>query len=120
MKLQATSLISAPGSVIRLAAIKAEEKQLFFKLCSDHLSIEAIPKRPIIVDFKKIKEHPLRDHELVMWTPHFAVLRNQTGEEITLRRNGRMVIRKAASETVARNAATEVLDLVLKEFRMRD
>lgn len=111
-------VISALGVVIQLNGIQHEEKQLFFRLCSDHLSIEAIPRRPIIVDFKRMKEHPIRDHELLMWTPHFAVLKNQTGQEITLRRNGRMVIRKAASETVARNAAMEVMNLVLRDFKV--
>ncbi len=95
----------------------SDQAQLFFKLCSDHLSIEAIPKKPVAIDFKRMKNRSINNHEIMMWTPHFVVLRNLSGQEITLRRDGRMVIRKAASELVAQSAATEVLDLVLKDFR---
>jgi hypothetical protein len=93
-----------------------EGNQLFFKLCSDHLSIEAIPKRVLKIDIEKLKSQTVRDHELVMWTPQFVILRNQRGQEITLRRDGRMVIRKAESESIARNAASEIMNLVLSDF----
>jgi hypothetical protein len=92
--------------------------QLYFKLCSDHVSIEAIPKRRVRVNFRKMKEHKIRDHELVMWTPHFAVMRNAEGHEITLRQDGRMIVRKAASEMTARKSAQETMEIVLKEFAL--
>ena len=88
---------------------------LFFKLCSDHLSVEAIPRKPLAIDIEGMKGQPIHKHELVMWTPHFVILRNKTGQEITLRRDGRMIVRKASSEQVAHAAATDVLSLV-KEF----
>ncbi len=90
--------------------------QLYFKLCSDHLSIEAIPKRRLKVDFRRMKDRKIKDHELVMWTPHFAVMRNQTGQEITLRKDGRMIVRRAASEAIARESAAEMMEIVLKNF----
>lgn len=86
--------------------------QLYYRLCSDHLSIEAIPKKKIRVDFERMREQPVMDHELVMWTPHFVILRNQNGEEITLRPDGRMLVRKSASEAVARQSAAGVLALL--------
>ncbi len=89
---------------------------LFFKLCSDHLSIEAIPRRPLAVDLSKMKGGSLIGHELMMWTPHFVVLRNVGGLEITLRKDGRMIVRNAATEEVAQDAATEVMRLVAKDF----
>jgi hypothetical protein len=92
--------------------------QIYFKLCSDHLSLEAIPKTRIRVNFTKIKENPPQDYVLVMWTPHFAVVRNQNGQEITLRGDGRMVVRKAKSEIAAREAAAEMMSLVLKDFEI--
>jgi hypothetical protein len=49
-----------------------------------------------------------------MWTPHFVVLRSLGGQEITLRGNGRMVVRKAASEESAKQIATEVMSLALR------
>ena len=89
---------------------------LFFKLCSDHLSVEAIPRKPLALDIEGMKDQAIRKHELVMWTPHFVVLRNMTGQEITLRRDGRMIVRKASSEQVAHAAATDVMNLVMKDF----
>jgi hypothetical protein len=89
---------------------------LFFKLCSDHLSVEAIPRKPLAVDIEGMKGQPIHKHELMMWTPHFVVLRNKTGQEITLRRDGRMIVRKASSEQVAHAAATDVMSLVMKGF----
>jgi len=90
--------------------------QLFLKLCSDHLSFEAIPKSALKIDLQKLKNGTVRNHELVMWTPQFVILRNQQGQEITLRRDGRMVIRKAATESSAKKTASEVMSLVLSDF----
>lgn len=90
--------------------------QMYFKLCSDHLSIEAISKKRIRVNFTKMKERPPKDYELVMWTPHFVVVRNKGGQEITLREDGRMLVRNATSEAVAREAAAAMMSLVLKHF----
>ena len=89
---------------------------LFFKLCSDHLSVEAIPRKPLAVNIEGMKGQPIHEHELMMWTPHFVVLKNRAGQEITLRRDGRMIVRKASSEQVAHAAATDVVSLVMKDF----
>jgi hypothetical protein len=48
----------------------------------------------------------------MMWTPHFVVLKNVAGEEITLRKDGRMIIRRAASEPEAQRVAIEVMGAV--------
>ena len=94
--------------------MEAEDRpnDLFFKLCSDHLSIEAIPRRVIRVDIAELKHRAMLGLELMLWTPHFVVLRNREGQEITLRRDGRMIIRKAESEPVAKRAAAEVMNAV--------
>jgi hypothetical protein len=92
-------------------------EQMYFKLCSDHLSVEAIPKRRIRINFSKMKGGPPKGYELVVWTPHFLVLRSQGGQEITLREDGRMIVRKSRSESIAREAAVEIMRLVLKDFR---
>jgi hypothetical protein len=90
----------------------ADEGRLFFKLCSDHLSIEAIPRKAIMIDLSRLKDRTLTGHELMLWTPHFVVLRNEHGHEITLRRDGRMIVRKARSEEVARRTADEVMSII--------
>ena len=92
-------------------------EQIYFKLCSDHLSVEAIPKSRVQVDFVKMKHDVSQLFEMVMWTPHFVVVRNRGGQEITVRRDGRMLVRKAGSETVAREAAAEMFALVLRNFQ---
>jgi len=85
---------------------------LFFRLCSDHLSIEAIPRKAAKIDLAALKNQLLCGLELMVWTPQFVVLRNREGHEITLRRDGRMIIRKALSEQVAEKAANEIMSAV--------
>ena len=90
-----------------------EQDQLFFRLCSDHLSLEAIPRKQLLIDLYEIRTRQLNQHEIVLWTPHFVVLRNRKGHEVTLRKDGRMIIRRAESEELARQSAMEALNLVL-------
>jgi hypothetical protein len=91
---------------------RESEARLYFKLCSDHLSIEAIPRKAMRVNLTRLKDRSFSSHQLILWTPHFVVLRNQDGHEITLRKDGRMIIRKVASEELARRAADDVLSAV--------
>jgi hypothetical protein len=92
-------------------------EQIYFKLCSDHLSVEAIPKTRIRVNFARLRDKPPQEYELLMWTPHFAVLRSEGGQEITLRQDGRMIVRKSGSENIARRAAADMMELVARDFR---
>lgn len=86
---------------------------MFFRLCSDHLSIEAIPKKQLRIDLDAIRNRQLDRHEIILWTPQFVVLRNDKGHEVTIRRDGRMIVRKAESEEIARQSASDALNLVL-------
>ena len=92
----------------------ANNGSLFFKLCSDHLSIEAIPRRATKINLARFKGQLFSGLELMLWAPQFVVLKNREGHEITLRRDGRMIIRKAPSEQVAERAANEVMTVVSK------
>ena len=91
-------------------------EQIYFKLCSDHLSIEAIPRTRTKVDFIRMRDHLPQEYEILMWTPHFAVLRTHGGVEITLRRDGRMIVRKSSSETVAQKVAVDLIRLIQKDY----
>ena len=91
---------------------EVNHSSLFLKLCSDHLSIEAIPRKPVKVDMERFKGQSVSGLELMLWTPRFVVLRNRDGHEITLRRDGRMIIRNTPSEEVAEKAANEILRVV--------
>jgi len=89
------------------------EDQLFFRLCSDHLSVEAIPKRRLRIEFNGIKHNLEENYRVLMWTPYFVVLGIISGvEEITLRRDGRMIIRKAVSDEKARLEAMRLFGLL--------
>ena len=98
--------------LVALVSLNSESSRLFFKLCSDHLSIEAIPRHATKIDLAQLKNAVIAGHELMLWTPHFVVLKNAMGHEITLRRDGRMIIRKAGSQRLAERAADEVMALV--------
>ena len=87
------------------------ETQLFFKLCSDHLSIEAIPKSKVRLDLAKVKRG-FDDFVVKIWTPHFIVMRSINGVEVTLRTDGRMIVRNSNSEADAEAAAVRVLSMV--------
>jgi hypothetical protein len=89
------------------------DAQLFFKLCSDHLSIEAIPKTRLRLDLSKIKLG-LDEFMVTLWTPHFMVMKGARGEMITLRRDGRMIVRNSDSQAAAEAAAIRVLSLVCR------
>ena len=89
----------------------SSDAQLFFKLCSDHLSIEAIPKTKLRLDLFKLKAG-LDDFVVTVWTPHFMVMRSIGGQEVTLRRDGRMIVRNSGSEAAAKAVAIRVLSLV--------
>ena len=84
------------------------EAQLFFKLCSDHLSIEAIPKSKVRLDLSKMRGG-FDDFVVKMWTPRFAVMSNPNGIMITLRSDGHIIVRNSESEAEAKAAATRVL-----------
>lgn len=87
------------------------DAHFFFKLCSDHLSIEAIPKAKLRLDLSKLKTG-FDDFVVTIWTPHFMVMRGASGEEVTLRRDGRMIVRNFDSQAAAEAAAMRVLFLV--------
>jgi hypothetical protein len=88
--------------------------QLFFKLCSDHLSVEAIPRSRLRIDFVKMKRSLESEYQVLMWTPYFVVLKSVAGNvEITLRKDGRMIIRKTVSEERARLEGRRLLDLLI-------
>jgi hypothetical protein len=93
-----------------------ELEHIYFRLCSDHISIEAIPRTKMRIDFVRMKAHPPQEYELLMWTPHFVVLRTHEGVEITLRGDGRMIVRKSSSETVAHQIAAKMIELIRRDF----
>lgn len=88
------------------------KSQLFFKLCSDHLAIEAIPRTKFTLNFSRIREILEANYTCILWSQYFVVLRSREGEEITLRKDGRMIIRNAKTEQDAHSVANGLLKLL--------
>ena len=49
------------------------------------------------MDLSNVKRG-LDEFAVTIWTPHFVVMKGVGGEEITLRRDGRMIVRNTDSE----------------------
>ena len=67
-----------------------------------------------MIDFSKARQSIETCYTCVLWTTYFVVLRSSLGEEITLRKDGRMIIRNAKSEAAAHSAALRLLTLVME------
>lgn len=104
--------MEAAATSIQSGDVMKSEAQLFFKLCSDHLSIEAIPKTNLKLDLTKIRKGLADDFVVKMWTPHFAVITGVKGIMITLRKDGHMILRNSDSEADAKAAASRVLSII--------
>jgi len=80
---------------------------MIFRLCSDRLSLEAIPKRKLTVDLTRFEHRA--DVNVMLRTPYFLVIRFDDGSEVTLRKDGRMIIRRIRDERVAGRIAQRAL-----------
>ena len=77
------------------------------KLCSDRAAYEAVPKKRLKVDMAGLNRS-LRLHadcEIVLYTPHFMVVRRKDATEVTIVDDGRMIIRNVADQDAARRIA---------------
>ncbi len=83
---------------------------LMVKLCSDKAAFEARPKRNITIDMKLAKRRleTSGEHQIVIETPHIIII--QIGKaEITLSRDGRMLIKRVSTQNKATQIAREIL-----------
>lgn len=80
---------------------------MIFRLCSDRLSLEAIPKGKLTVDLTRFEHRA--DVNIMVRTPYFLVIRFDDGSEVTLRKDGRMIIRRIRDEQVAGRIAQRTL-----------
>jgi hypothetical protein len=80
---------------------------MIFRLCSDKLSLEAIPKRKLTLDLTRFDHRP--DVDVMVQTPYFLVIRFKDGSEVTLRKDGRMIIRRVRDERIAGRIAQRTL-----------
>ncbi len=88
---------------------------LLVKLCSDKASFEARAQKRLSLNMDKAKGNleGSENHKIVVHTPHMIIFR--TGKaEITLSKDGRMLIRKVADEREATRLAHQTLRTVLE------
>lgn len=78
-----------------------------FRLCSDRLSLECIPRKTLKLNLSNYE----RSGELTLMvkTPYFLVFKFKDGPEVTIRKDGRMIIRKVTDEELAQKIAVRAL-----------
>jgi len=85
------------------------------KLCSDKAAFEVRIQRKIsfnMADLERLLKS-MKDSEIIVNTPHILIFRSKEAE-VTLSRNGRMLIKKVRNEKEATTVASEVLRVALK------
>ncbi|MFQ6086472.1 MAG: hypothetical protein ACE5OV_00350 [Candidatus Bathyarchaeia archaeon] len=85
------------------------------RLCSDKAAFEVRIQRKISFDMADLERllKSMKGNEIVVNTPHILIFRTK-GAEVTLSRNGRMLIKKVRNEKEARAVASEVLCVASK------
>ena len=86
---------------------------LYVRLCSDHLSLEVIPRHNLRLDLKFLESALARStgFSTLVASQHFLIVKHDRGAEITIRRDGRMIVRRASGEDEVRSLANELLNL---------
>ncbi len=89
------------------------QDRVLVRLCSDRVAYEARPARPQRYDLGKVEAIVSQGgaYKTVVFTPYLIVLR-RVNIEVTMAQDGRLIIRKAESQAVARAIAEELLNLV--------
>ncbi|MFQ6073975.1 MAG: hypothetical protein ACE5KC_02035 [Candidatus Bathyarchaeia archaeon] len=80
------------------------------RLCSDKAAFEVRIQRKIsfnMADLERLLDS-VKENEVIVNTPHILIFRTRKAE-VTLSRNGRMLIKRVRSEEEARTVAREVL-----------
>jgi hypothetical protein len=56
----------------------------------------------------------IKDHEIIVYTPHIMILKSRRGAEVTFSKDGRMLIKNVSNENEAGTVARDVLRIALK------
>jgi len=89
---------------------------LLIKLCSDKAAFEARIQQRIFFNMNEMRRlfEAIKDHEIMVYTPHIIILKSCKGAEVTFSKDGRMLIKKVLNENEARMVAYDVLRIALK------
>ncbi|MFB0501455.1 MAG: hypothetical protein ACETVP_03205 [Candidatus Bathyarchaeia archaeon] len=85
------------------------------RLCSDKAAFETRIQRKISFNMDDLERllKSVKENEIIVNTPHILIFRSK-GVEVTLSRNGRMLIKKVRNEKEATAVASEVLRVASK------
>ena len=87
----------------------------YIPLCSDPHSVDigVVPRRKIQLNLKSLEVavQASESYSTIVASPSLLRIRHSEGAEITIKRDGRMVVRKARDEAQVRRLATELLTL---------
>ncbi len=87
----------------------------YIKLCSDKAAYEVKLQRKIDLPMEHLKHlfETTKRYEIVMYTPYITVIRNRHGAEVTLSKDGRILIKEVFVESEARDIAENLLSILL-------
>ncbi len=96
-------------------------RPLYVRLCSDHLSLEVIPRHNLRLDLKFLESALARSagFSTLVASRDFLIIKHDKGAEITIRRDGRMIVRRVSGEDEVRSLANELLNLSVKSGSKR-
>jgi len=85
------------------------------KLCDDRAAFEVRLLRNAFLkmDYAKQLLENAKGHEVVVWTPYIMILR-YGGAEVTLSKDGRMLIKRVENEKQAAYVAQNVLSILFQ------
>jgi len=89
----------------------------FIRLCSDKAAFEVQVKQKMLFRMDAVKKlfETAENHEIIVYTPHIMVFRSR-GAEVTLSKDGRILIKKVRDENEAMSVANEVLRIAWKSL----
>lgn len=85
------------------------------KLCSDKAAFEIKMQRKVSLSMNNLERFlsSMKENEIIVNTPHILIFRSK-GAEVTISRDGRMLIKKVLDEKEATLIAREVLRVASK------
>jgi len=95
---------------------------LLVRLCSDRAVFEVRLQRRMSFNMDEVKRlfEATKVHEIVVYTPYILVVRDPRGAEVTLSKNGRMLVKRVLNKDEAEAVAQEVLRIALKASTLHE
>ena len=95
---------------------KGTQASFFVKLCSDKAAYEARLKNQTSFNLSHVKQlfETMSNYKILVDTPHILILKNSKEVEITLSKDGRIIIKKVTDKTKAEKIAQEIFQIALK------